>query len=237
MGQQEEEVRRIVSLKEVPSSSPPPAPAPTRTRLLLLPAFHTVDLRVRRSDTLRKRATRRIGPRQRRRWAETVSRTAADRCRTGIIRVDLRPQPRITNLAARSNNNNSGWDCRPTRSRDSLPRKARSSGNIPPTEGTPRPFAAGSGPPPPPPPGASSASSTPRQPTAQLGQHGDPPPSSLPNGLSVPPPGPAHQNAAKGQLDPALQLDVAAADDDVFAGLDFDSFLNENMFAEDGPTS
>jgi hypothetical protein len=34
-----------------------------------------------------------------------------------------------------------------------------------------------------------------------------------------------------------LQLDVAAADDDVFAGLDFDSFLNENMFAEDGPTS
>ena len=122
-------VRRIASLKEVRSSSPPPAP--TRTRPFL-PAFHTVDLRVRHSDLLHNRETRRLGPpRRRRRWVETVSRMAA-RCRTGIP-VDLRPQPRITSLAAHSNsNNNSGSGCRPTRSRDSLPRKAHSSGNTPP---------------------------------------------------------------------------------------------------------
>ncbi|GAA5981900.1 hypothetical protein JCM10908_004659 [Rhodotorula pacifica] len=104
---------------------------------------------------------------------------------------------------------------------------------VSPTEGTPRPFAGSA-----PPPGASSTSSTPRQPTVQLGP-GDPPPSAgaplLANGLSVPPPSSSHQNAAKGQLDAASQIDVT--DDDVFAGLDFDSFLNENMFAEDGPTS
>lgn len=115
------------------------------------------------------------------------------------------------------------------------------------SEGTPRPFA-GSGPPP-----VSSATSTPRQLAAHLGGSaevsGPTPPlpptttaaaaaasSALPNGLSLPPPGASHhQNAAKGQPDPASQIDVT--DDDVFAGLDFDSFLNENMFAEDGPSS